>query len=422
MSSTETLHRDENASQRQLIHTARRSRRCRTDFGTAALILLALAACGGDVTAPQPEAGSTTLRWNLVARQLVATDRVAPPQAARIYAYLSVAQHGAAFSSRRRVAEFAQGRVLVGRDDVEPSMHGSIAAAAAAVLGHFFPAHTPLLAHELEESLADRQAAGESIAALDAGAAIGHSIAERGLDRARTDGADAVWSGIVPPGPGVWNGVSPQLPLWGQVTPWLMTSGSQFRAPPPPNIDSDAFRAALADVRSIAESRTPEQLEIARFWADGAGTYTPPGHWNEIAADLMREHGLSELSTARVMAVMNMAMADAMIGCWDTKYTYWYPRPYQADTAINTPIGQPPHPSYPSGHACASGAAAHVLGHVFPNDAARLAAMSVEACDSRVFAGIHYRFDAEAGMTIGAAVAELAIARERRGLQAELGF
>ena len=98
-----------------------------------------------------------------------------------------------------------------------------------------------------------------------------------------------------------------------------------------------------------------------------------------------------------MMALVNMAMMDAFIGCWDSKFTYWLVRPWQADAGITTPIGQPPHPSYPSGHACGSGAAAGVLGALVPAHAAELERMAIEACDSRVYAGIHYRFDAVAG-------------------------
>ena len=97
-------------------------------------------------------------------------------------------------------------------------------------------------------------------------------------------------------------------------------------------------------------------MEIARFWADGAGTYTPPGHWNQIAVQFIDQSGMSDLQAARTLALMNIAMSDAIIGCWDSKFFYWVIRPYQADPVITTPIGQPPHPSYPSGHACRSGA------------------------------------------------------------------
>jgi hypothetical protein len=106
-----------------------------------------------------------------------------------------------------------------------------------------------------------------------------------------------------------------------------------------------------------------------------------------------------------------MAAMDATIACYDAKFTYWLIRPYKADPAITTPIGRPNHPSYPSSHACNSGASAYVLGALFPADAERLAAMADEAGESRLYAGIHYRFDKDAGLRIGRQVADLALQR-----------
>jgi membrane-associated phospholipid phosphatase len=106
---------------------------------------------------------------------------------------------------------------------------------------------------------------------------------------------------------------------------------------------------------------------------------------------------------------------DANIACHDAKYTYWLIRPSQADPAITTPIGLPNHPSYPSNHACVSAATAYVLGALFPDQAARLSAMAAEAAESRLYAGIHYRFDAEAGLRIARQVADLALNSDVRG-------
>jgi membrane-associated phospholipid phosphatase len=106
-----------------------------------------------------------------------------------------------------------------------------------------------------------------------------------------------------------------------------------------------------------------------------------------------------------------MATMDANIACHDAKYTYWLIRPYRADPAIITAIARPPHPSYPSDHACASGTSAYVLGGLFPADAERLAALADQAGESRLYAGIHYRFDKDAGLHIARQVAALALQR-----------
>jgi hypothetical protein len=289
------------------------------------------------------------------------------------------------------------------------------------VLGALFPSHAARIDHALAADLSALRGQSIDIPAIERAAAIGARIAASLQARADGDGWNAAWTGAPPNGDGYWTGAEPQLPMWGLVRPWLWESGSELRAPPPPAFDSQEFREALAEVRQIAETRTAAQMETARFWADGAGTYTPPGHWNEIASQLIRESGWSDLNAAHALALMNVAMVDATIGCWDTKYTYWLLRPWQADPAITTPIGQPPHPSYPSGHACSSGAGAGVLAALFPSEAEDLERMAVEACDSRVYAGIHYRFDAEAGMTIGTRAAERALERGDQLLQAEIG-
>jgi hypothetical protein len=382
------------------------------------LAAAAVAACSDGVTAPVPEDADTSVRWNTIARELVTLDRTSPPVAGRAYTYLSVAQYAAAVAARG-IHPGAIPSLASLRDARSPS-RAAVASASAQVLTALFPSHGARIQHELSADVGALRGQSLDVAVIERAEAIGARIATRILERAQNDGWDAVWTGTVPNGDGYWIGTSPQLPMWGQVEPWLWESGSELRAPPPPAFNSQQFMAALDEVRQIAETRTAEQMEIARFWADGAGTYTPPGHWNDIAAQLIRERGLGDLQAARTLALMNLAMADAAIGCWDSKFTYWVIRPWQADSRVTTPIGQPSHPSYPSGHACFSGAGAKVLAALFPSEADDLEHMAVEACDSRVYAGIHYRFDAEAGMTIGTRAADRALERGDQFLQSEI--
>lgn len=105
---------------------------------------------------------------------------------------------------------------------------------------------------------------------------------------------------------------------------------------------------------------------------------------------------------------------DALIGCWDAKYHYWTLRPTQADPSITLVFALPNHPSYPSGHSCSSAAAATVLAYLFPDRAAEVAGWVTDAGLSRMYAGIHYRFDITAGKNLGDAVAQWAIARDRQ--------
>ena len=383
-----------------------------------------LASCSDANTGPQPTAGvvrpgspvsdrsslpdpaETTARWNRLALQLVALHEVAPPKAARIYAYLSVAQDRAA-------------NLLTDDDDRDRSpgnwaTHTAINEASAQILRHLFVTELAFTADELTiagEAAKLHLRGGDDTGPTSAGARIADAL----IARARTDRADATWTGSVPVGPGLWLGTAPQLPAWGQLRPWLMRSADQFRAPAPPAFGSARFLADLAEVRRVSDSRSAEQLRIATFWADGAGTSTPPGHWNEIATTLAAEHHLNERKTAHALALMDMAISDAVVGCWDSKYTYWVIRPYQADPQITTPIGKPPHPSYPSGHACSSNAAAGVLAYLFPRDAERVLAMATESGLSRIYGGIHYRFDIEAGRTLGRSVAAVAVRADLQG-------
>jgi hypothetical protein len=290
-----------------------------------------------------------------------------------------------------------------------PSPSAAAARAAADVLTHFFPGAAEYVHAELEAQALARLGRGEGEATRRAGEDVGRVVAEHAIARARADGANAAWDNIFPVGPGYYTGRTPAVPMWGSVRPWLVASGRAMRAPAPPPFDSEAFRGAVHEVRQTSDNRTPQQLALALYWADGAGTVTPTGHWNVIATDLIRRYALTELEALQTFALSNIAMADAMIGCWDSKFAYWYLRPWEADPAITTPVGRPNHPSYPSGHSCGSAAGATVLAALFPGEADALRDMASEASLSRLYGGIHFRFDLDAGMALGRDCGALAI-------------
>jgi membrane-associated phospholipid phosphatase len=195
------------------------------------------------------------------------------------------------------------------------------------------------------------------------------------------------------------------------VRPFLFTDVTQFRAGPPPAFGSPEFNAALAVVRHISDTRTAEQLAIVDKWLDGNNSPQPPGRWNTIAAGLIERDGLDERRAARTFALMNMAMMDTHIACWDRKYTSWRLRPWQADPLITTPRGRPHHPSNPSGHACAGGAGSGVLAGLFPNDKREIMAMADEEGFSTVLSGVHFPYDVADGLRIGRAIGALALER-----------
>jgi hypothetical protein len=166
-----------------------------------------------------------------------------------------------------------------------------------------------------------------------------------------------------------------------------------------------------AEVRAFTAAPTEETTRVAKFYDMTTGTLAG-GFWNEQAAALIERGGAgSARDAAKIFATVNMAMMDGVVACHDSKYAYWVPRPSQADPALKTVIGVPNHPSYPSNHSCLSTAAGIVLGHFFPAERARMKKVSTEAGLSRIYAGLHYRFDVDAGNAIGQAIGNAA-ARE----------
>jgi membrane-associated phospholipid phosphatase len=199
--------------------------------------------------------------------------------------------------------------------------------------------------------------------------------------------------------------------MLGQAKPWFLTSGSQFRPAPPPAYLSPAFNTDLAEVLTVRTNLTPPQLAIALGWAYPTGTYTPVGFWNELAATYVAADGLDEAAAARVFGLMSAAVFDSFIAGFEAKYYYWTIRPHQANPAITTAFAVPNYPAYPSGHGSVSGASARVLAHFFPGRAAELNALRDEAAMSRIYAGIHYRFDMTAARSMSEAVADWVIAQ-----------
>ncbi|HEV8504840.1 MAG TPA: vanadium-dependent haloperoxidase, partial [Chitinophagaceae bacterium] len=262
-----------------------------------------------------------------------------------------------------------------------------------------------------------------------AGEALGRQIASVFAARGRTDragaaiGTTAIWAQMeqdcVTKGEVPWVSQEvpkrpPQLPLFGKVKAFLFDSATlvnEIRPGPPPSTSSQQFKDETAEVRYYTENVTRERMKIIDFWADGAATPTPPGHWNDIAAMDFLQQNFSEVRWARNMALLNMAMMDAAIACWDSKYTYFNPRPSQVDPKIRTLTGLPNFPSYISGHSTFSAAAATILGHLLPSRAAAYNSMAEEAEMSRLYGGIHYRSDIEVGYAVGQKVGSYAVQR-----------
>lgn len=356
------------------------------------------------------------LTWNLQALDAVKATSTPPPVASRAFAMA----HAAAVDALDAVSPTFTAYAYRGTaDDLGGSPEAAVAQAAHDVLVWLFPARQGLLDAQLTASLAaipPGTAKDKGIAAGQASAAVMLAV------RAADDGTQPLPAPA--PGPGVWVPTPPAfapflLPSWGQVRPFTMTSGSQFREGPPPPLNSPKYAKALSEVKALGQStstvRTADQTQIALFWADGAGTVTPPGHWNQIARAISQDQGLSLAANARLFALLNLAEADAAISAWDMKATYYFWRPITAirttsDAGWTPLIATPPFPSYTSGHSTFSDAAAKILAMYFGNDVFSFTTTSdampgversfrkfsdaaVEAGWSRIYGGIHYPFD-----------------------------
>ena len=231
------------------------------------------------------------------------------------------------------------------------------------------------------------------------------------------------------------------LPHWAHVRPFVMTEPSQFRAPPPESLGSEAYAEELAFVQKKGArdnaDRTEYQTLSTPFWNDDLGTSTPPGHWNMIAQDLARRKNLSVPEAARLFALLNFAEADAAIGCWETKFYYnvWRPetaiRETEAKTNPNVKVDpdfipnmpSPPFPSYTSGHSTFSAAGARLLALYFGTDDIefsitsdalpgavrtfkKLSDAQKEAGMSRVWGGIHTMSDNLEAQKMGLKIAD----------------
>ena len=348
----------------------------------------------------------SSIGWHDQARTLASAANMSPLAAARVYAALGMAQYGAVMAAKG-------GDTGGGRAELEAN-RGAVAGASAQVLSFFFPS----AAVALEQRVVTEGSAtpGNVHPQFTRGLGVGRGVGDQIVQRTQGDRFTTPWTGTVPTGPGMWvaNG-PPAGATFGGVKTWLTTSGSQFRAPAPPAFGSAAFQTDLAEIKNIAVGRTAAQTATALYWNFPTGTFTPPGYWDLTAANYIASHGLDERAATHAFALMTAAQMDALVGCWDSKYYYWVQRPSQADPSITLSFGLPNHPSYPSGHSCASAASATVLAHLFPDKASELSAWVTDAGLSRMYAGIHYRFDITAGANLGTAVAQWAIARDQQG-------
>jgi membrane-associated phospholipid phosphatase len=369
--------------------------------------------------------GVVSSDWLDLAITAVSQANTAPTNAARPYALVSVAQYLALQEAETAAGGTDEGATgsgsgigRGGRERLETD-RGAVAGASAVVLSFLFPARTQAI-----ENMVDAQAnagPGGEHPAFAAGEAIGRAVGAQIVTRAQNDHFSQPFAGSIPAGPGFWTSNTNPATVAGGNLPtaqaWFLTSANQFRPGPPPAFGSAAFNTDLQEIRALSDGRTAAQTQIAAFWALNAGTPTASGFWLQFATNEIKQRGLSEREATHLYAVMSTTMADALISCWDAKMTYWLIRPWKADLGITTTaaVGLPNHPSYPSGHSCVSSSGGEVLSTFFADKRAQVEAMITEAGLSRMYGGIHYRFDITAGQTLGRNVARFVMAQDASG-------
>jgi membrane-associated phospholipid phosphatase len=191
----------------------------------------------------------------------------------------------------------------------------------------------------------------------------------------------------------------------GQWRTWVLASGRDLRLPPPP--DAQATAAELQQVRSLGAQRDAAALTRIRRW----DFWSPAHQWNDVLIDLSAANPIPGGSGIRAFAMMNVALHDALVAAWDSKYAHGRRRPSEVEGGPAAVVAVPRSPSYPCEHSVAAGAAAAVIAHIYPKDADRIAALAEEAARSRVLAGVAFPSDTKAGLELGRAVAARVITR-----------
>lgn len=387
------------------------------------------------VALPVTAQADVVLEWNEVTLQVIRRNNTPPPMAARTLAMV----HGAIYDAVNSIERTHQSlRVFI------PEMSGASPAAAASqaayrVLISLYPNERMNMDATLSASLAP---IADSPAKSD-GIRLGDMVAARMIAWRSNDRSSAPYRYRAGTRIGDWQPTPPGfkpalLPQWPFVTPFGIPIASSFRPGLPPALNSSEYARDLREVQTLGSAqsvtRSAEQTDIALFWSDGVGTVTPPGHWNRIAQTVAYSENISTSDSARMFALLNVALMDASIVCWDTKFTCNLWRPVtaiqRADVDGNDQtekdanwlplLETPPFPTCSSGHSTFSGAAAEVLALFFRKDEMKFVDSSEgssnrrefasfsqaanEAGRSRIYGGIHFEFDNQAGLKSGRAV------------------
>jgi hypothetical protein len=390
--------------------------------------------------AATPASPAAVITWNGIAqRAAMHVAGQAPTHALASIAFVQAAVYDAVVA----IAGGYQPYQVRLAQQPDASLDAAVATAAHHVLIHYFPAQQAALDADYATALA----AVPDGTAKAAGIAIGQATAAGIIARRQGDGLEADIGFSMPlPGPGVWQlpeGQTPMTPWVSKLRPFMLRSPDQFRPDPPLALSSRDWAANFNEVKTIGRldspSRTAEQTDIARFW-----TTNPIVQYNTVYKQIALERNLDAAQAARLFAMGNLVGADAIIACLDAKYHYLFWRPQfaiplgesdgnpatVADPTWKPLLGAPPHPEYPSGHGCLTGAQAKVFATFLGTKRIdldltstvsnllqpkrhyeRATDLTEEVMNARVWGGIHFRDATLKGVALGDKVADWTLKR-----------
>lgn len=381
------------------------------------------------------------IKWTSLTLQAVRINKTNPPIASRNLAMVEVSMFDAVNSIVKKYQPYSMGVAV----EAELPKEVAVAQAAREILSKLYPTSTPYWDEQLNKTLELFPEISQKQKAIDLGILIAGNVWDlrsNDLKPKFYEGGTANLDFEI----GAWVPTPPAyapalLPYWGKTKPFGILSGDQFRQDGPPKFFSDEYARDYLEIKDYGaknnSKRSADQTQMALFWADGAGTVTPPGHWNQIAIEIAKNKNLDLIESSRLMTLLNIAMADSAISAWDMKFFYNCWRPITAvqeaerddNTQTQTQLGwepllsTPPFPDYVSGHSTFSGAAATTLALYFESDRmqfitasedlpgvirsfSRFSEAADEAGKSRVYGGIHYEFANRDGKKAGKKVAE----------------